>query len=239
MQKSFMWKRKSGRYLEYGCKKYGSICADHIKICTVDTGNDFITIEVIGTEQINVEKKYPGIKTNFIGRINNVRIPFSIDVGIDDIIVPNPIRREILTRLPDFQSPMIYTYSLESTIAEKFDAILQRMSGTSRMKDFYDIYYLSGIFDFDGSVLREAIEKTLNHRGREQSPSAFDEIRDFESNIFLNTQWKAFEPAQSAGLEFSEALSRIDAFLRPIYESIFEDVDWTAFWSCEEQKWDR
>lgn len=62
------------------------------KICTVDTGNDFITIEVVSTEQINVEKKYPGIKTNFIGRINNVRIPFSIDVGIDDIIVPNPIR---------------------------------------------------------------------------------------------------------------------------------------------------
>lgn len=34
------------------------------KICTVDTGNDFITIEVVSTEQINVEKKYPGIKTN-------------------------------------------------------------------------------------------------------------------------------------------------------------------------------
>lgn len=133
---------------------------------------------------------------------------------------------------------MIYTYSLESTIAEKFDAILQRMSGTSRMKDFYDIYYLSGIFDFDGSVLREAIEKTLKHRGREQNPSAFDEIQDFESNIFLNTQWKAFEPAQSTGLEFSEALRRIDAFLRPIYEIILKNADWAAFWNCAARKWD-
>lgn len=48
----------------------------------------------------------------------------------------------ILTRLPEFESPLVYTYSLESTIAEKFDTILQRMSGTSRMKDFYDIYYI-------------------------------------------------------------------------------------------------
>lgn len=78
----------------------------------------------------------------------------------------------------------------------------------------------------------------MKHRGREQNPSAFDEIQDFERNIFLNTQWKAFEPAQSARLEFSETLSRIDAFLRPIYESIFENVDWTASWSCEERKWD-
>ena len=207
------------------------------KICAVDTGNDFITIEVVGTEQISVEKKYPGIKTHFIGRINNVRIPFSIDVGIDDIIVPNPVKREILTRLPDFQAPKVYTYSLESTIAEKFDAILQRMSGTSRMKDFYDIYYLSGIFDFDGAVLREAVDKTLKHRGREENPAAFEEIRDFENNVFLNTQWKAFGPAQSAGLEFSEALVRLETFLKPVYKSILENTDWAASWICEDRKW--
>lgn len=207
------------------------------KICAVDTGNDFITIEVVGTEQISVEKKYPGIKTHFIGRINNVRSSFSIDVGIDDIIVPNPVKREILTRLPDFQAPKVYTYSLESTIAEKFDAILQRMSGTSRMKDFYDIYYLSGIFDFDGAVLREAVDKTLKHRGREQNPTAFEEIRDFENNAFLNTQWKAFEPAQIAELEFSEALVRLEVFLKPVYESILENTDWTASWICEDRKW--
>lgn len=48
----------------------------------------------------------------------------------------------ILTRLPEFEFLLVYTYSLESIIAEKFDAILQRMSRTSRMKDFYDIYYI-------------------------------------------------------------------------------------------------
>ena len=61
----------------------------------------------------------------------------------------------------------LLTYSLESTIDEKFDAILQRMAGTSRMKDFYDIYYLSGIFDFDGTVLENAVRSTLRHRKRE------------------------------------------------------------------------
>jgi len=207
------------------------------KICAVDTGNDFITIEVVGTEQISLEKKYPGIKTHFVGHINKVRVPFTIDFGIDDIIVPNPVKRKILTRLPDFQAPELYTYSLESTIAEKFDAILQRMSGTSRMKDFYDIYYLSGLFDFEGEVLREAVDKTLKHRGRELSLSAFEEIRDFESNIFLNTQWKAFEPAQNAGLEFSKSLARLEIFLKPIYESILDNTDWVASWICEEGKW--
>lgn len=92
-------------------------------------GNDFITIEVLGTETISVDKKYPGVKTSFMGSIGKVRIPFSVDVGIDDVIVPDPIKRMIITRLPDFVFPEVYTYSLESTIAEKFDAILQRMAG--------------------------------------------------------------------------------------------------------------
>ena len=206
-------------------------------ICEVNTGNDFITLEVVGTEQISVEKKYPGIKTHFLGHISNVRIPFSIDVGIDDIIVPNPVKRELLTRLPDFKAPKVYTYSLESTIAEKFDAILQRMSGTSRMKDFYDIYYLSGIFNFDGAILQEAVNKTLMHRGRELTATVFDEIREFDHNTFLNTQWRAFEPAQNTGLEFSEALRRLEIFLQPVYERILEGSNWNADWLCTNKMW--
>ena len=122
------------------------------EICDIETGNNFISIEVLGTEQIAVEKKYPGVKTKFRSHIGNVRVPFPIDIGIDDVIIPEPVKRKIATRLSDFEQPEIYTYSLESTIAEKLDAILQRMEATSRMKDFYDLYYLSGMFDFDGST---------------------------------------------------------------------------------------
>lgn len=131
-------------------------------ICDISTGNNFIMLEVLETETILVDKKYPGIDTSFMGRMGKVGIPFSIDVGIDDVIVPEPVKRTIVTRLPDFESPKVFTYSLESTIAEKFDAILQRMAETSRMKDFYNIYYLLGLFDFKGKVIEEAVSSTLN-----------------------------------------------------------------------------
>lgn len=90
---------------------------------------------------------------------------FSIDVGVDDVIVPGAVKRTVSTRLDGFHPPTIYTYSLESTIAEKFDAIIKRMEATSRMKDFFDIYYLSGVFDFEGRKLQEAIFRTLEYRG--------------------------------------------------------------------------
>lgn len=206
-------------------------------ICNINTGNDFITLEVLGTETISVDKKYPGVKTSFMGRIGKVRIPFSIDVGIDDVIVPDPIKRLIVTRLPDFVSPEVFTYSLESTIAEKFDAILQRMDGTSRMKDFYDIYYLSGIFDFEGMVLIEAVKSTLAHRNRELSADVFSEIADFKNNTVLNIQWKAFDPAKEAGLLFDDVLDRLAVFLEPIYQNILRETGFDGRWGYESKMW--
>ena len=119
------------------------------EIVNISTENDYVSFEVLEAKVITQEKEYSGVSVKFIGCIKQVRIPFSIDLGVDDVIVPEAALRSLKTRLPDFEEPKVYTYSLESTIAEKFDAILKRMEGTSRMKDFFDIYYLSNIFEFD------------------------------------------------------------------------------------------
>ena len=106
------------------------------KIIETSTGNDFVSMTAKGFEEISPQRKYHGISTQIIGQIKNVRVPFNVDIGVGDIIVPKAEERRINTQLPDFEKPVIKTYSLESTIAEKFDAILQRFELTGRMKDF-------------------------------------------------------------------------------------------------------
>ena len=123
------------------------------EILAVDTGNDFVTFKAGKTEPIAVRRKYHGVSTQITGHIKNVRVPFNVDIGFGDVIVPDAQRRNIRTQPDGFEQPEILTYSLESTIAEKFDAILQRFELTGRMRDFYDIYYLSRTFDFDGLKL--------------------------------------------------------------------------------------
>ena len=65
-----------------------------------------------------------------------MRIPFSIDIGVDDIVIPEAVIRQVSTRLPDFHVPNVYTYSLESTLAEKFDAILKRNDSYKQNEGF-------------------------------------------------------------------------------------------------------
>ena len=159
------------------------------EICEVDTRNDFIEIEVIKVKQISADKEYPDARVSLNASIGNVRIPFSIDIGIDDIVIPLPLKRTIKPRLDGFTPLEIYTYTLESTVAEKLDAILQRMSATSRMKDFFDIYYLQNTFEFQGRLLCDAVKATTDHRSRKMPHEAFDEIRNFIHDRHLLNHW--------------------------------------------------
>ncbi len=209
-----------------------------VDICQIDTGNDYITMEVVGTEQITPEKKYPGVKTRFIAHIKNVRIPFSIDVGVDDMIVPSAIQREICTRLPGFDKPLLMTYSLESTIAEKLDAIIKRMSATSRMKDFYDIYYLSQLFDFDGEILKDAINATITHRKTKYSKDIFKEIKAFVNDENMTRLWNNYVVTiDRSGLTFDEVLNQIALFLNPVFTAFAEGADFTNHWDSISSKW--
>lgn len=88
------------------------------------TGNEYISMTAKGFEEISPQRKYHGISAQIIAQIKNVRIPFNVDIGVGDVIIPCAEERAINTQLLDFEAPVIKTYSLESTIAEKFDAIV-------------------------------------------------------------------------------------------------------------------
>ena len=208
------------------------------EICTANTGNDFIRIEVLDSENITEEKEYHGVKTKFRAYIKNVKIPFSIDVGVDDVIVPGAVKRTVSTRLNGFHPPTIYTYSLESTIAEKFDAIIKRMEATSRMKDFFDIYYLSGVFDFEGRKLQEAIFRTLEYRGTIYESDSFERIRDFKNNTSLLKLWDNYQSGTREDKpDFNVVIDRLEKFLEPIFHAVIMEEEWFCIWDSSVQKW--
>ena len=208
------------------------------EICTANTGNDFIRIEVLASENITEEKEYHGVKTKFRAYIKNVKIPFSIDVGVDDVIVPGAVKRTVSTRLDGFHPPTIYTYSLESTIAEKFDAIIKRMEATSRMKDFFDIYYLSGVFDFEGRKLQEAIFRTLEYRGTIYESDSFERIRDFKNNTSLLKLWDNYQSGTREDKpDFNVVIDRLEKFLEPIFHAVIMEEEWFCIWDSSVQKW--
>ena len=208
------------------------------EILAFPTGNDYINMEAKGYEEISPQRKYKGISTQIIGRIKNVRVPFNIDIGVEDVIVPKSELRKIKTQLSDFEAPEVNTYSLESTIAEKFDAILQRFELTGRMKDFYDIYYLARTFDFDGLKLQTAIFETLQNRGTTYEKDSFERIAQLADDADMQTKWKYFlKNIKNESLDFDIVINEIAVFLEPVYKAIVIELEWQKTWDCDKRIW--
>lgn len=208
------------------------------EILAMDTGNDFVTFKAGKTEPIAVQRKYHGVSTQITGYIKNVRVPFNVNIGVGDVIVPNAQRRNIQTQLEGYEKPEILTYSLESTIAEKFDAILQRFELTGRMKDFYDIYYLSRSFDYDGLKLQTAIQETLQNRGTAYEKDGFDRVLALADDPDMQTKWRYFlKTLGNPEMPFAEVIGGIQQFLAPIWDAIISQSEHIQTWSASIHCW--
>ena len=184
------------------------------EIIAIDTGNNFITFEIKSVS------------------------PFSIDFGVGDVIVPNQEKRSIPTQLKDFPSPIINTYSLETTIAEKIDAILDLMEFSSRMKDYYDIYYLANKFDFNGKTLTEALKRTFENRGHSFTIEQFNRITAFADDEEMQKKWKAFVcKIDTKTDDYGTVLKTIKVFLTNPFAAAVESREFTGNWTAQNDRW--
>lgn len=208
------------------------------EIIEADETNDFITFEINGFSPISVNKQYPGVHADIVARIKNTRTPFGIDFGIGDIIVPGAKKRKLPTQLDEFPAPTVNTYSIETTVAEKLDAILGLMEFSSRMKDYYDIYYLAGRFDFDGKTLTEALKKTFANRDRTFTVEQFDQMLSFSADDAMQKKWTAFCKKVNAESNFESVLETIRAFLLQPYLAAVQGDEYTRTWTAHTQLWE-
>ena len=208
------------------------------EIIASDTGNDFITFEVKSIGPIAVAKKYAGIGATIVAYIKNTRTTFGIDFGVGDIIVPNQEKRRIPTQLNDFKAPNISTYSIETTIAEKLDAILSLMEFSSRMKDYYDIYYLANKFNFYGSTLCEALAKTFKNRNHAFTAEQFEQIMTFDADDGMQKKWKAFmKKINTKSDDFKTVLKTMKIFLSEPFNAAIKNQEYIKQWTASDDKW--
>ena len=208
------------------------------EIVSTETGNDFTIFEIKSVAPIAIAKKYAGIGASIVAKIKNTKTPFGIDIGVGDIIVPRQEKRSIPTQLDDFDAPTVNTYSLETTIAEKIDAILSLMEFSSRMKDYYDIYYLANKFDFDGATLTEALQKTFENRGHPFTVEQFEQVMRFDIDEAMQKKWKAFcRKIDTKTADFSDVLNAIEVFLTEPLSAAVGKYAFTQKWSANSCAW--
>jgi hypothetical protein len=143
------------------------------EVCSMPVTDDglFFDPESVTVEEIREVTAYGGLRVKLVAYLGKGRVPLQVDVGLGDSVYPETDWTEFPPLL-EFSAPRIRAYPTETVIAEKFHAIVDLELRNSRMKDYYDIHYLSQKFQYTGKDLFEAIAKTFRRR-RTSIPGAF------------------------------------------------------------------
>lgn len=195
---------------------------------------DLNTLDVI---YITEFKEYHGVKVSILGYLDKTKVPISIDIGFGDIVYPERMKMDFPVLL-DMDIPKVYAYSINSVVAEKFEAFVSLGLANSRYKDFYDIYVLSDRYNFDGKELTNAIKETFNHRG-----TSFDDIAAFEDGFADDEtrlmRWNSFVKKKKAFIKlgFEETVQLLKILLFPIVDAIKKNELFERTWSHEKKMW--
>ena len=176
--------------------------------------------ETISAEEIAEQAEYVGTRAKVRCLIGGARLSLQIDVGFGDVVVPAPVEMDFPVLL-QFPSPHLRVYSLESSIAEKFEALAKLGLLTSRMKDIYDILFIATHHSFRRKILHGAIVATFSQRSTSIDAIASILSDTFSANQEKQKQWSAFLRLQAGGfqLQLPEAILRLKAFIDPVLHS--------------------
>jgi len=188
-------------------------------VLAVDVPADGLSFDgtSISSERISEDADYEGIRLRFRGFLGTARVNMQVDIGFGDVVYPGPERAELPCML-DSPAPCLVCYSRESTIAEKFEAMIKLGELNSRMKDFYDIWLLSRQFDFKlnklsrGTKLEEPIDAFTD---------AFITDRQTIWTAFLKRLKQEHIPEN-----FEDIVAEIRAFMKPVIDRETNDLIW-------------
>jgi predicted nucleotidyltransferase component of viral defense system len=174
----------------------------------------------IEAENIVDDGDYQGVRIKFNAYLENSRERVQLDIGFGDKITAGPIEIEFPTIL-DFPAPKLKVYSIETAIAEKFDAIVSLQLQTSRMKDFYDILFFAEHYNFKRDLVFQAVTTTFNNRSTDLAQSKIIFEDKFKTDDSFQSLWQAFIDRNklTSNHSFYEVVSKIQLFLQPIFDS--------------------
>lgn len=175
--------------------------------------DDGVSFDVKEVSNIMDEMEYPGIRVTMNANVGRLITPLKIDISTGDVITPRAIEFNYDLLLEDC-SISLWSYNLETILAEKLQTVLARGILNTRMRDFYDIRMLLDTYKdkVNKAVLKDAFAATCKKRGTDHLQEQAEEIiKIIEANEQLQVLWRAYEKKYSyaADIDYASVISGV------------------------------
>lgn len=136
------------------------------KICSLTCEVDGLLFDLdsITVKPIQSNKKYAGNRVSLVALLGKSKTVIKFDMGYDEVITPGAMLLNYPSLFLNLPATKLYTYNLETVLAEKIETMISREEDNTRMKDYYDIWNIMTHCDYNESLLKRAIKNTCEHR---------------------------------------------------------------------------
>ncbi len=202
-------------------------------ICKIQMEDGIIfDLKSIESEIIKQDAEYEGIRIYLAAKLDTAKIPLQLDIAIGDLMTSEPLDSKFPI-LIEGESFKLKTYPKETVVSEKIQAMVVLDIANSRMKDFFDIWFLATHFTFEGLLLQTALETTFKNRKTEMVHLPTALTSTFYQNKQKKIQWKVFRGRIGSGsLEnFEEICEVISNFVGPIMRASTRNEKFVKSWA--------
>lgn len=219
---------------------FGSAQLPHIEglfkeLCAIETNDGVIfQPDTVHAAEIRKEANYAGVRVMLRSVIDGARCLIQIDIGFGDAVTPGPEEVEYPVMLSEFEAPKLRVYPRYTVVAEKFEALSTLGIANSRMKDYFDLWILARHTEFDGDILRQAIQATFDRRKTALSGHApLGLTQAFAQDQQKQTQWQAFlKKNRLEALALNEVIAELTTFMLPVIEAASANAMLPARWQA-------
>ena len=207
-----------------GSNELDSIVRTFKEIVSIETSYDGVDFYPDHTEGLRIKKdeEYEGIRVLVDGSLSGATFKVHIDIGFGDAVTPSPMSA-VFPRILDMKPFSLLMYPPETVFAEKFEAIVSRGMPNSRMKDYYDLFFLIQDRLVQAESVKDAVSNTFNRRGTNLPTSCPIGLSDaFVQDATKIVQWKAF--LKKSGLSAGELSNVIESIREYVQRAI--QIEW-------------
>ena len=198
-------------------------------ICSVDVEPDGVSFDPSTVHGFEIREGaiYDGVRINLVAALGNARTRVQIDIGFGDAVVPSP-ELIIYPTILDQSSPKILAYPPEAVIAEKFHAMVDLGLSNSRLKDYFDIWQMLRVFEFEYSRLSSALKATFARRNTALPTNSVDGLSQEYADRWSANWGQLVDRFGFSGdaPTLEEVIHTISEFLAPVYQDQSKTEKW-------------
>ena len=167
----YVWSREAGRptrdidLLGFTGLEQNAVLNQFRSLCEISVSDGVVfNKDSVNVREMRSHEKYKGLRVQLAASLGKTKMNLQIDIGYGDVITPSEQTIDYPVIFEELGVPKLKAYPMETVIAEKFQIIVELGYENSRLKDYYDLFFIAGNYEISGSIVAEAIQNTFKRR---------------------------------------------------------------------------